>query len=488
MIKKMTPNFARMFYDLAVAVLAGIFCAVGLSLVERPIPWLALALAPAVLFALNWLFGIYSRFKLSTGLVKLGLLTATTTLATLALYILSGGHPEIVLWGAFVWMPLFLPRYFLNINRRPDEFSVTRDLLREKGPVLVVGGAGYIGTHTVEQLLKANLKVRVLDNLIYDPLTLEEFMNHPRFELIKGDATDIVKLVRAMEGVSAVVHLAGLVGDPACAVDEKFTRHTNVITNRMVKEVALSSGVPRFVFASSCSVYGVSDLEVNEESELHPVSLYARTKIDSERELLSKIEDNFCLTILRFATVFGHSRRPRFDLVANLFTAQAMNEGVLTVQGSDQWRPFIHVRDLARAIVMVLQADKDKVAGEIFNVGDKRLNMTIGMLAEKVCKQVSAFKPCQIRELEMSGDRRNYAVSFDKIQRVLGFEAETLTEEGVQEMVEHFKNGKYGNYKEQKYSNLAMTRRALEIFNDPLHSARLYRPINDDQVLEGIAT
>src|SRR5262249_7356476 len=154
---------------------------------------------------------------------------------------------------------------------------------------------------------------------------------NPRFEVVEGDATDIMKLTEAMSGVSSVVHLAGLVGDPACAVDRSFTRHTNVIATRMLKEVAISMGVPRFVFASSCSVYGASEEEVEETSPLNPVSLYAVTKIDSERELQSLIDETFCVTILRFATVFGHSRRPRFDLVANLFTAQAFNDGRITV-------------------------------------------------------------------------------------------------------------------------------------------------------------
>jgi nucleoside-diphosphate-sugar epimerase len=288
-----------------------------------------------------------------------------------------------------------------------------------------------------------------------------------------------VKLVSGAQGASAVVHLAGLVGDPACALDENFTRHANVIATRMVKEVALSLGVRNFIFASSCSVYGATEVEVDESSLLNPVSLYARTKIDSERELLLYPDENFFPTILRFATVFGHSRRPRFDLVANLFTAQAFNEGKITVTGEQQWRPFIHVRDLARAAVKVLEADPQQMRGQIFNVGDGRLNMTIGDLARTVQRVVSGYRPVSVVFNNDRTDRRNYAVSFAKIHRILGFQATVEIEDGVREVLEEFKKGTYGDYKAAPYSNLEMTRRAVSDFHDPMQSARLYGPLAD---------
>src|SRR5437899_4815268 len=145
------------------------------------------------------------------------------------------------------------------------------------GPVLVVGGGGYIGTHVVEQLLARGRSVRVLERLMFGRKPLREFRGNPRFELVEGDATDVVKLVEAMHGASAVVHLAGVVGDPAGALDEHFTRQANVVATYMVKEAARAFGVRQFIFASSCSVYGINDAEVNETSEVNPVSLYART-------------------------------------------------------------------------------------------------------------------------------------------------------------------------------------------------------------------
>ena len=266
---------------------------------------------------------------------------------------------------------------------------------------------------------------------MYGDEPIREFLGNPRFEFLEGDATDIRKLTLAMRDASAVVHLAGLVGDPACAVDAEFTRHTNIVATRMAKDVAQGLGVHKFVFASSCSVYGVSEKEVNEHAALNPVSLYAQTKIDSERELLSASRDDFFVTILRFATVFGHSRRPRFDLVGNLFTAQAVTDGLVTVVGPHQWRPFVHVRDLARSIVTVLKADPVTVQNQIFNVGDARLNMTILQLAEVVRAIAGDVRPVDISVRDDAGDRRNYAVSFNKIRDVLGFKAETLMPEGI---------------------------------------------------------
>jgi nucleoside-diphosphate-sugar epimerase len=280
-----------------------------------------------------------------------------------------------------------------------------------------------------------------------------------------------------MKDASAVIHLAGLVGDPACAVDPDFTRHANIVATRMAKEVAQSLGIYRFLFASSCSVYGFSDVEVREGDALHPVSLYAQTKIDSEQELLFAGRDDFFVTVLRFATVFGHSRRPRFDLVANLFTAQAMTEGLITVIGPRQWRPFVHVRDLARAIWMVLRADPKRVQSQIFNVGDSRLNMTILNVAEKVKQVAARHRQVSISVTDDVQDPRNYAVAFEKIRSRLGFRSETTMDEGIEEMVGRFQAGAYQNYRDEIYSNVAMTAKALRQFQDPLETSHLYAPL-----------
>jgi nucleoside-diphosphate-sugar epimerase len=313
---------------------------------------------------------------------------------------------------------------------------------------------------------------------MYGTEPLQDFIGHPRFRLIEGDVTDIGKLTEVLNGCRAVVHLSGLVGDPACAVDPEYTVHTNIVATRMAHDVAHSLGVTRFIFASSCSVYGLVESEVDERSALNPVSLYARTKIDSERELLRSTPDNFFVTVLRFATVFGHSRRPRFDLVANLFTAQAMVEGRIRVIGPHQWRPFVHVRDLARAVVLSLEAPETLVQSQVFNVGDARLNSTILSLAETVQTVVSERRPVAIAvEEQGDADRRNYFVSFEKIRRLLGFEATVTLADGVREMAAEFAANHYDDYRMALYSNVATTRVAVEEFRDPEEQGRLYGPL-----------
>lgn len=328
--------------------------------------------------------------------------------------------------------------------------------------VLVTGGGGYIGTHVVEQLLEKGYQVRIFDKFVFGKEILNGLLENKNLEAVEGNISDLYQLSSALKDVDMVIHLAGLVGDPACAVDPQFTKHMNVVSTRIIKELSKAFGVQRFIFASSCSVYGASEELVNEQSRLNPVSLYAKTKIDSEQELLNDESKDFHPVILRFATVFGHSRRPRFDLVTNLFTAQAYHDGLITVSGSQQWRPFIYVGDIARAIVLALEAPLAVVDRQIFNVGDDRLNITIGDLGKLVAKVMMKDKRGKVVQVLVNddvADKRNYQVSFDKIKTVLGFQAKTTLEMGIQEMAKQFRQNKYQeNYKDPKYINVEMTK------------------------------
>ena len=478
-LKALGPNEARLLFDGVVgsAAVGGVWFYNWLTTGAFGGVWLVLS--PVIFLSLNLAFGLYTRLKSVSARAKVVVLCCAVSGAVGCVGWWAGGHfDNAVLWGMLTLPTVCLARVLLNIP-----YARNRGLLlgavRQKGPILVAGGAGYIGTHVVDLLLKRGEQVRVLDRLMYGRESMRDFLSDPRFEMIEGDVMDVPKLAAAMKGVSGVVHLAGLVGDPACAVDADFTRHTNIITTRLAKDIAQSLGIHRFIFASSCSVYGVSEKEVKEGDSLNPVSLYAQTKIDSENELLTSVKDEFFVTILRFATVFGHSRRPRFDLVCNLFVAQAMTNGIITVVGPDQWRPFIHVRDLARAVVLVLTTPTYAVQSQIFNVGDRRLNMTILQLAEGVKKVVEnrTGKKVEITVKDTIEDRRNYAVSFEKIQKTLGFEAETFLEDGVAEIVEHFQKGSYEDYRSPVYSNVAVTREAVEAFRDPMQAAGLYAPL-----------
>jgi nucleoside-diphosphate-sugar epimerase len=478
-IGSLGPNESRIAYDLC-AGCGALFLAISFaklfisgSSIEAFVP---LFFLPVGFVLLNASLGIYSRKRTSAAREKALLLLISIVAISFVASLVFRQVSVIILWAMLVAGPVTLARLLLGLR-----FSKHKDLkalvLHSRGPVLVIGGAGYIGSHTVDLLLKEGKKVRVLDRLMYGVDPLKGFLGNSNFELIEGDATDITKLTFAMRDASAVVHLAGLVGDPACAVDRELTRHTNIIATRMAKDVAQSLGVRRFIFASSCSVYGVSEKEVNELDELNPVSLYAQTKIDSERELLHSVRDDFFVTVLRFATVFGHSRRPRFDLVGNLFTAQAMTNGLITVIGPDQWRPFVHVRDLARAILMVLNAPAAIAQGQTFNVGDKRLNLKIMQFAEVVKSVTGKYRDVAISVRGDQSDRRNYAVSFQKIHTTIGFTCETLIEAGIQEMVDNFLNSKYNDYQQAIYSNVATTKQLLEEFYDPDAMSKLYGPL-----------
>jgi nucleoside-diphosphate-sugar epimerase len=317
--------------------------------------------------------------------------------------------------------------------------------------VLVIGGAGYIGSALVEKLLKQGMKVTVLDAMHYGEEPLLRVAGHPNLTMVREDFRHIEVLTRTMSGMGSVIHLAGLVGDPACAVDADLTVDINVTGTKLVGEIAKARGVRRFIFASSCSVYGACDEIVDEQSRLNPQSLYARSKVASEVLLGSLHSSEFAVTCLRFATVYGISGRTRFDLVLNLLCAKAVRDGVITVYGPDQWRPFVHVDDVAKAVVMVLQAPVDLVAGEAFNVGSDDQNYTLGEIGELIRKQVPgaaiALDPDFV-------DKRNYRVSFERIRSTLGYEPDWTVEHGIAQVTALMRTNRVGHYSLPTYSNV----------------------------------
>jgi len=316
--------------------------------------------------------------------------------------------------------------------------------------VLVVGGAGYIGSILARQLLDAGYRVRVLDLELFGTKSLADVLDHPRLEVMNGDFRNIGDAVRALRGMDAVCHLAAIVGDPACALDRDTTIAVNYAAAKMMAQLAKANGVTKFVFASTCSVYGDSEDIMSEDSPLNPVSLYATTKIDAERALLDTADSDFQPTILRFATAYGWSHRPRFDLVANLFSAQAVTDKKIRVFNGEQWRPFVHTRDIARACVLTLEAPLAKVGGQIFNVGDESQNYTLTQLGQIVARSCPGI---EVEEVRNGDDARNYRVNFSKIRRTLGFRASVDLVEGVQEMVDAICGGHVSNWRDPIYSN-----------------------------------
>ncbi|MFB6075236.1 MAG: NAD-dependent epimerase/dehydratase family protein [Haloarculaceae archaeon] len=323
--------------------------------------------------------------------------------------------------------------------------------------VLVTGGAGYIGNYVVEELLERGHDVRVLDSLLFGDEALDPFKDRERFELQQGDIRHIEDLSYALEDMEAVVHLAGIVGDPACSVNEQATQSVNIEATKTLVEVCKLHDIQRLVFASTCSVYGASELmELNEGSSLNPLSLYAESKIDSEDIILHATHDRFSdpneitPTILRLGTIFGWSRRPRFDLVVNILTAKATLEDDIPVYGGEQYRPLVHVHDAARAFAHVLEAPEEDVDHEIFNVGDNDLNYQIKAVGRIVEDHVP---DAEVRFVEHKEDERTYRVSFDKINYNLGWETEYDIADGVEEIREWMLENDVTEYQADEYRN-----------------------------------
>lgn len=317
--------------------------------------------------------------------------------------------------------------------------------------VLLVGGGGYIGSALIPKLVEKGIKVRLLDRMIYGTSAIESFLQNGQVELMREDFRQIDHVVRAVQGMDAVVHLGALVGDPACDLDENLTIEINLMATRMIAEVAKGSGVSRFVFASTCSVYGASDELLDENSQLNPVSLYARTKIACERFLFRMSSDTFGATCLRFGTIYGFSGRTRFDLVINLLTAKACREKKITLFGGDQWRPFLHVDDAALSVLKTLEAPLDAVRDQIFNVGSNAQNYTLEQAGRLIAEQVEGS---EVVEMGTSEDRRNYRVDFSKIQRVLNFEPQWSLAQGIAQVKEAVMSGQVEDYQSPQYSNV----------------------------------
>jgi nucleoside-diphosphate-sugar epimerase len=317
--------------------------------------------------------------------------------------------------------------------------------------VLVIGGAGYIGSALLPKLLKQGYRVRLLDLMIFGDEPIRHVIDDPNLEVRQGDFRHVEQVAEALQGVDAVVHLGAIVGDPACNLDEELTIEVNLTATRMIAELAKAAGVERFIFASTCSVYGACDEVLDERSLVKPISLYGHTKLASERVLMSMVSDRFKPTVVRFATIYGLSGRTRFDLVVNLLTAKAKIEGKITVNGGDQWRPFVHVDDAALAVSSILGAPLENVAHQIFNVGSNEQNYTISQIGELVHDAVFTA------ELVVNADdtdRRNYRVNFSKIQNILGFTPQWTVPQGIQQVLDAIANGDVHDYSDPRYSNV----------------------------------
>jgi len=320
--------------------------------------------------------------------------------------------------------------------------------------ILVTGGAGYVGSTLVPLLLADGHRVRVLDSLLHGGESLLGVWSHPSFEFVHGDICERTKRQAAVAGIEAVVHLAAVVGDPACSSQPDVARAVNLQASLALVEESQQAGVTRFLFASTCSNYGkMNDANkyVDEESELRPVSLYAETKVAVEKALLqSGRNGKWCPTPLRFATIFGVSPRMRFDLTVNEFTMEMLTKKHLKVFGERFWRPYVHVRDAARAIQLVLSSPASKVAGSVFNVGATDQNFQKQLLVE----MIRPYAPDAVVEfVHKAEDPRDYRVSFARITEQLGFEITRSVAEGIEEVAHLVRTNIISNFGEGRYRN-----------------------------------
>jgi nucleoside-diphosphate-sugar epimerase len=321
--------------------------------------------------------------------------------------------------------------------------------------VLVTGGAGYIGSVLVRQLLEKNYKVIVMDSLMYGGESLLDLFSNSNFDFVKGDIRREEDIAMAMKDVDLVVHLAAIVGDPACAKQPELAKSTNLDGSKLLYSIANKMGVKRFVFSSTCSNYGRManpETMVDEMSELAPVSLYAETKVGVEKFLLSQPKSNTCKpTILRFSTVYGLSLRPRFDLTVNEFTKELALGRELVIFGEQFWRPYCHVVDLARSVLLALEAPMEKVAFNVYNVGDSGENYQKKMIVEEIKKFIPDSK---IKYIQKNEDPRDYRVSFEKIKNELGFSITQRVPDGIDQILKVIKQGILLNPDNAEFKNV----------------------------------
>ena len=317
--------------------------------------------------------------------------------------------------------------------------------------VLLVGGAGYIGSVLSAHLLGNGYSITCLDRMIYrHHHTIWPFLGSESYRFIYGDMANPADVERALEDVRHVVILAGLVGDP---ITKKYPQESEAINLQGVRTLLdglEGMALDRVLFVSTCSNYGLipGNVEATEDYELKPLSLYAKHKVDIEQRLLDlKGIVDYSATVLRFATAFGLSPRMRFDLTVSEFTRELYLGRELLVFDPHTWRPYCHVKDLAEAIRCVLEAERDKVHFEVFNVGGESNNFTKQMIVDEIMRQVPEGK---VKYQEHGSDPRNYRVSFQKIREQLGFAVQYSVRQGVEELLKALREGLFDNVESQR--------------------------------------
>ena len=325
--------------------------------------------------------------------------------------------------------------------------------------ILVTGGAGYIGSLLTGELLRAGYRVTVVDDLLFGGESLLAYLPHPCFRFVKANVWDARSVRNAMGDEwpkpGAVVHLAAIAGFPACqAVGRQVAWRYNVEATQQVYEQAVELGVGRFVYASTYSNYGLSPdgQHVTEETPLNPQSLYAETKIASERFLLGQSNSPCAPLIFRLATLYGISPRTRFDMILNQFVLEAYTRRELLIYQRGYSRSFVHIQDAVQGILLGLQAPEAAIRGQVYNLGTEKGNATkdqiIALILKRLPETVVRYK-----DMTFGGDMRDISVSFDKVKQKLGFQATHSLDDGVREVLFALRSGLIQDPQNQRYRN-----------------------------------
>lgn len=319
--------------------------------------------------------------------------------------------------------------------------------------ILITGGSGYLGTVLVSKLVKKNYKIINLDPMIYSSSSTYQnsYKNVKNFIGVTEDKY-ILDEIFTNNKVDIIIHLSGVSNDPTALLDPALTEKSNIFATKLLVKVAKKNKVKKFLFASSCSVYGFTGEKkiVNEKSKSKPLSEYSKSKVKGEKIVINEKSKNFVVNCLRMGTLYGPSQRMRFDLALNAMVGSAIQNKEIIINGGDQWRPFLHVDDAADAFIKLLENKNKKLNGQVYNVGANSENFQIKDLAYTVKK----FVPNSKIKFSKNFDNRSYKANFDKITKDLKWVPAKKIGDGALAVIKLFKTGKIKNFRDDNYYNI----------------------------------
>ncbi len=329
--------------------------------------------------------------------------------------------------------------------------------MKKKSKILITGGAGYFGSVLTEYLLKKGHEVNIIDPMWFGDIGIKHLLKK-KLKLYKGNISDKKIFHESIKGVNTVIHLSGLSNDPSCEIDKDITKKINIDeTLLLIDKINSTKSINKLLFASSCSVYGFNEKEkLNENSTLNPQSSYAESKIESEIIIKKNKKKELNTVSLRKSTLYGFSRRMRFDLVINIISAKAFYEKKFMINGGKQWRPFLELRDACRIYDYFLENNLDSDF-EIFNTGFNSENLSILNLARKVKK---IFKGSNFTN-SFDPDTRSYMVNFDKIEKFIK-KPQFNIQKGILDLKSYYRKGYFKDFKNIKYYNI---KKIIEFLN-----------------------